>query len=122
MSRTLVRLILISLDSLRCFLTLDGRSTEDEMTCYMHQVPGRLRFRARSFKRDPIRLIRAACGLKTFAGVSRVEINRTTGSVTVRYDARLICPSFVINALSLDAGLSHTLVGFPVRRRHSFLG
>ncbi len=56
------------------------------MTAYVHHVPGRLRVRSASIKRNEDRARTARRALRTQPGVRRVETNPLTGSITIRYE------------------------------------
>lgn len=66
------------------------------MTLDIHHVPGRLRFRAPTFGIDPA----AACrDIRAIAGVTSVEHNACTGSITVQYDVRRLPPARLLAML-----------------------
>ncbi len=65
---------------------------------YIHHIPGRLRVRAGAFKNDR----RAAAVRRLLAGlpgVSSVETNSVTGSVTTRYDTARVTPAAILALL-----------------------
>ncbi len=82
------------------------------MASYLHQVPGRIRLRAPSFKDDAACRARAFRALRALRGVHAVAASPTTGSVTVHFDEALVCPSTIIDTLA-DCGALQNLVGFP---------
>ena len=69
------------------------------MTCYVHNVPGRLRIKLPRVKERPSA---AAAVEDLFAdreGVDGVSANPVTGSVVFRYDADIVSPEQILTAL-----------------------
>jgi copper chaperone CopZ len=55
---------------------------------YIHHVPGRLRLRLRQLKANQPAAQAACEALRPLPGVTHVDSNPATGSVTIRYDCR----------------------------------
>jgi hypothetical protein len=69
------------------------------MNYYIHNVPGRLRIKIPSIRRNP-----AKCGavqelLMHLDGVERIQLTELTGSVVINYDAQKIEPQDMIDFL-----------------------
>jgi hypothetical protein len=69
------------------------------MSCYVHNVPGRLRIKIDRLKNKPgdsRRIKRLFTGLY---GIDEVKTNEITGSITVRYDSDVFCSDQILNIL-----------------------
>ena len=53
----------------------------------VHEIPGRLRLRAASLRRDPRAAGALAAQLRAMPGVLAAEVNPRTGSLLIRHDA-----------------------------------
>ena len=67
----------------------------------VHQLPGRLRLRTTSPKRDIREIVRCRCHLAEIYGVISVEANRSTGSFLLKYDPTVLPPDEIANAFGL---------------------
>lgn len=70
------------------------------MTYYLHETPGRLRVRSPVLKQNPAAAKRAIEVLSKLLGVTKITTNLTTGSITIRYCPKTVCPAALINSLS----------------------
>ena len=85
------------------------------MTYYLHETPGRLRVRTPILKRNIAEARRVSDTFTKIRGVQKVTINTTTGSITIRYCERTLCPSQVINHLCKH-GFIEGIIGFPRKK------
>lgn len=85
------------------------------MTYYLHETPGRLRVRTPLLKNSVAEAERVIRVLTTIRGVRRIATNTTTGSVTIRFCERTVCPSHVIHQLSKH-GFIGSVIAFPRRK------
>jgi hypothetical protein len=69
------------------------------MGYYLHDVPGRLRIKIPELRRNPRLAMELDRLLNSLFGVESIEANTVTGSVTVRYDHKIISSSAVITFL-----------------------
>jgi hypothetical protein len=72
------------------------------MSHYVHHVPGRLRVKAPTLKRNPARAAGACAAITALYGVSSAEANPVTGSLLVTYDPIRIDPRGVLDRLAED--------------------
>jgi hypothetical protein len=84
------------------------------LSYYIHQTPGRIRVRTPAVKNSLEKAAHAVALLTDLTGVKTVVSNASTGSITVTYQAHLLCPSLIINALA-QHGFLIGVVGFPKR-------
>ena len=70
---------------------------------YVHEVPGRVRIRIPSLKRDLKKASRLKDLLMTLAGVGLVSVKTLTGSVVVQFDPQII-NSYTILMLLMQEG------------------
>ncbi|QBQ55901.1 HMA2 domain-containing protein [Nitrosococcus wardiae] len=83
------------------------------MVQYVHYVPGRLRVKLASLKRNPIQAAAIEGLLKKIEGVDKAEINLVTGSLIVTYDRAITHPQGILQALH-DHGFCRQLVTIPL--------
>ncbi|MEO5336523.1 MAG: heavy-metal-associated domain-containing protein [Magnetospirillum sp. WYHS-4] len=76
------------------------------MASYVHHVPGRLRVRLASVKRNERRARRVSALLEELPGVESVEISTVTGSVTVVYDQAETDASHLFQALRREGHMN----------------
>lgn len=69
---------------------------------YIHDTPGRLRLSLPTLKRNAEAIQAFADTLKPLTGIIEVCVNTLAGSVTVRYDARLVNADAILQALKSD--------------------
>lgn len=81
---------------------------------YIHHTPGRLRVRSALVKNNEQRAGSALQWLRTVPGVTSVEANTITGSLTVRYDAALTRGGLLLDALK-EAGYVGHHVTVPIQ-------
>ena len=70
------------------------------MSYYVHEVPGRLRVKIPSLKRNPRVALSIQSLLKRLVGVAGVSVNTVTGSVVVHFDARTVTSHSILTLLS----------------------
>ena len=70
------------------------------MTYYLHETPGRLRVRTPILKQNPVENRRAVNLLSKLRGITHITTRQTTGSITIHYCQKTICPATIINTLS----------------------
>lgn len=66
---------------------------------YLHHIPGRLRVKCASLKRNDKQVRRVCDYLRGIDGVVQAEANALTGSVLVRYDADVVPGETLLNSL-----------------------
>jgi len=69
------------------------------MTCYVHNVPGRLRLRTPHLKRNADTADEIRKALSTLNGIGAVDINLTTGSILINYNHKIIRHEEVLDLL-----------------------
>ena len=72
------------------------------MTDYLHHIPGRLRVRSKTLRRET-----ASCGttlrkLRVLTGVRSVRHNAKAGSVTVCYDTHMADADAILNLINTE--------------------
>jgi len=77
-------------------------TTGDPMSYYVHEVPGRLRIRIPSLKRNARFAVEIQTLLKRVPGVTRVSANTMTGSVVVHFDADAVTSHSILSFLSRE--------------------
>jgi copper chaperone CopZ len=91
---------------------------------YVHHVPGRLRVKAPSLKGHDARAVRVKERLEALPGIIGVKVNKTTGSVTVKYDVDQQSHHALLDALHHD-GLTippHAASAIPSRPSKQSIG
>jgi hypothetical protein len=78
------------------------------MTSYVHHVPGRLRVRIAALKKDTARGRQAKFFLDAIPGVLETEVSNVTGSVVIKYDARLVSSTGILDALRMHGYVQDT--------------
>jgi hypothetical protein len=73
---------------------------------YIHDLPGRLRVRSATIKRNPREAQRIHAAVSAMEGVSAVEVNLRTGSLTVAYAIEETSSLRLLGALD---GMGYTL-------------
>jgi hypothetical protein len=58
------------------------------MSDYVHSIPGRLRVKSATIKKNPTAAGRIRAVLSPTPGVQQVDVNLLTGSVLIRYDCQ----------------------------------
>lgn len=69
------------------------------MTYYLHETPGRLRVRTPILKQNPKENERVIAVLAKLEGITHVYTRPTTGSITIFYCQKTLCPATIINRL-----------------------
>lgn len=69
-----------------------------------HILPGRLRLRFKALKGEPTKAAALQQHLGDVVGISRAEVNPTTGSLLLHYDPRLLESPAFLNAISEALG------------------
>jgi hypothetical protein len=91
-----------------------------------HWIPGRVRFQVPSLRGNAEGARLLAEKLPTLQGVHSVELNRTTGSVLIRYRPDDVAPELIFAAivrlLDLESELAHTPQPALVRELREFVG
>jgi hypothetical protein len=72
------------------------------MSCYVHEVPGRMRIKIPSMKRNPRVASEIRGLLKKVTGVGTVSVNMVTGSVVVQYHRDAVRSDTVLSFLSRE--------------------
>ena len=76
--------------------SLQGRA---KMNCYVHSVPGRLRVKTPTVKRNRAAARHVEGLMKQLRGVSLTTANTITGSVLVVYNPKAISADLILNTL-----------------------
>lgn len=66
---------------------------------YVHHVPGRLRVKTPILKKNEFRAGQLKCYLEGMQGVLEAETSIVTGSVVIKYDARVTSSTTILNSL-----------------------
>jgi hypothetical protein len=66
---------------------------------YLHHIPGRLRVKCASLKRNDEQVRRICDYLRGVDGVVEAEANALTGSLLIRYDADVVGSDTLLNSL-----------------------
>jgi hypothetical protein len=69
------------------------------VTYYLHETPGRLRVRTPILKQNPKENERVITLLSNLQGITHVATRPTTGSITIFYCQKTLCPATIINRL-----------------------
>ena len=81
------------------------------MAYYVHHVPGRLRIKIAALKKNPSRARELKLCLEGIHGVLETDVSIITGSIVIKYDARVVSSAVILNNLH-DQGyirdLAHT--------------
>jgi hypothetical protein len=81
------------------------------MSCYVHEVPGRMRIKIPSMKRNPRVASEIRALLKKVTGVGTVSVNMVTGSVVVQYDRDAVRSDTILSFLSREGHIDlHNVV------------
>jgi copper chaperone CopZ len=72
------------------------------MSYYIHEVPGRLRVKIPSVKRNPREAKAIQTLLRRVIGVGSVSVNPITGSVVAHFDASVVTSKFILSVLSRE--------------------
>jgi hypothetical protein len=81
------------------------------MSCYVHEVPGRMRIKIPSMKRNPRVASEIRALLKKVTGVGTVSVNMVTGSVVVQYDRGSVRSDTILSFLSREGHIDlHNVV------------
>jgi hypothetical protein len=70
------------------------------MSYYLHHVPGRLRLKTPFIKGDNDKAQEIRLFLKGIPGIHSTSANTVTGSLTIYYDPKEICPDSITHRLS----------------------
>jgi hypothetical protein len=82
---------------------------------YLHHIPGRLRVKCASLKRNEQKVRRVCDYLRGIDGVVEAEANALTGSLLVRYDTDVVRSETLLNSLkALDCVHHQTDVSRPI--------
>ncbi len=73
------------------------------MSCYVHDVPGRLRVRMPETKGNAIIASKLVNRLNALEGITSVKANAVTGSILIRYDARIVNAAACLAILNIQA-------------------
>jgi cation transport ATPase len=84
---------------------------------YMHHLPGRLRIKSASLKRNEHHARRVSEYLRSIDGVVQADVNLLTGSLLIHYDVALVRSETLLNSLKhLGCLHPHTDVARPATR------
>lgn len=70
------------------------------MSYYVHSVPGRLRIKIPSLKKNPQTARELTRLLNNLSGIRSVEVSTVTGSVVIRHDPEVLNGNAIISLLS----------------------
>jgi hypothetical protein len=87
------------------------------VTYYLHETPGRLRVRSPLLKQNPAEAQRAIGVLSKLRGITKITTSPTTGSLTIRYCPKTVCPATIINSLSKHKFI-YGITALPRRSHH----
>jgi hypothetical protein len=91
--------------------TIDRTGSHDLRWEYMHHIPGRLRLRALTLRKNGNRADAIEQMVKAIEGVSAAAVNLTTGSLVIIYDPSDLAPKEILCVLR-----RHGLIALPMRR------
>jgi hypothetical protein len=84
---------------------------------YMHHLPGRLRIKSVSLKRNEHHARRVSDYVRSIDGVVRAEVNVLTGSLLIHYDVEIVPSETLLNSLKhLGCLHPHTDVARPATK------
>jgi hypothetical protein len=69
------------------------------MSHYIHHIPGRLRVKSVSLRRNERGAAQVREHLEGLHGITFTEVNTVTGSVLIKYDPRLVEAQTLLNSL-----------------------
>jgi hypothetical protein len=69
------------------------------MTNYIHHVPGRLRLKTPSVKRNEQQARLARHHLQSMSGILAADVNTLTGSIVIRYATEQVDATAILNSL-----------------------
>lgn len=72
------------------------------MGYYMHELPGRLRIKIPSLKRNPQEALRLQCLIEDISGVESTLTNAVTGSIVVKFDPSTVTSRQILDVLSRE--------------------
>jgi copper chaperone CopZ len=70
------------------------------MSYYIHQIPGRLRIKSPSIKRNLAAAEAVELLLKAVPGVRSVAVNTVTGSIVISYHPKTVSPGRILHLLT----------------------
>jgi hypothetical protein len=70
------------------------------MSYYLHELPGRVRIKIPTLKRNPQEATRLQNFLEEIAGIESASINTVTGSVLIKFDEIAINPHEIMHLLT----------------------
>lgn len=68
----------------------------------MHELPGRLRIKIPSLKRNPREALRLQCLIEHISGVESTSTNAVTGSIVVKFDPATVSSRQIMDVLSRE--------------------
>jgi hypothetical protein len=86
------------------------------MSHYIHHVPGRLRVKSPTLKRNEHHAAQTKTYIDNVHGVLASEVNTVTGSLLIRYDANLVWAQTLLNSLR---GMGHVPAHHEIPISHS---
>jgi hypothetical protein len=72
------------------------------MEYYRHDIPGRLRIRIPSLKKNPKNVRELKALIKGLSGINEISVNTITGSVTFLYNPDIISSHAIISLLTRE--------------------
>lgn len=78
------------------------------MTYYIHDIPGRLRVKSPSIKRNRSAAEDVETMIGSILGVDKVNVNLTTGSLLVNYNPKLLKYNDIVNLLQRKGYFDHS--------------
>ena len=78
------------------------------MSYYVHELPGRLRIKTPSLKRNPVELRKLQSCLEDFSAVDSTSANEVTGSIIINYDQDHITSQQILRHLVHEGYLDVT--------------
>jgi hypothetical protein len=72
------------------------------MTCFVHHVPGRVRFKIAGLKHQEHQAKKIRNLFSGLYGISKISINTLTGSIVLHYDSSLFSVDQLLNILKYN--------------------
>jgi copper chaperone CopZ len=85
----------------------------EEMSCYLHHVPGRIRIKTPSIKGRPDFAQDLEAKLGQLSGIKMVTANALTGSILVYYEENAVNAAAIVDLVSLETGSDLSAAAHP---------
>lgn len=83
----------------RVAMASDRHEPTPSMSHYVHHLPGRLRVKSQTLRRNEHEAAQVREYLDGLHGVTSAEVNTVTGSLLIKYDASLVGAQTLLNSL-----------------------